>query len=887
MSDVDWMRAAELFADARELPPAQQAGFVAEQSGDDEALAGAVLRLLRADAVGDAVFPAGLDDELVHAAVLDAEGTPASAGPWRLVRQIGQGGMGQVYLAQRTEGGFEQRAAVKVLKRGMDSAAILARFLRERRILAGLEHPNIARLLDGGIATDGRPYFALEYVEGAPVTVYADEHHLTVDERLALFQEVCLAIEYAHRNLVVHRDLKPSNILVTADGRPKLVDFGIAKLLAPTGDDSILTEAGVRLLTPEYAAPEQFHGGAVTTQTDVYGAGAVLYELLAGARPREGKAHPPPVNGDPPSLSAALSGASSGAVAAARATDPARLRRRLAGDLEVIVATALRTEPARRYPSIAALREDLRLHGERLPVKARPDTAGYRLSRFVRRHRAGVAAGAVIALLVLGFAITAAVQGARIRRQAVVIAGERDRARQEAAAARQVSDFLVGVFEVSDPMRTSVGDSITARALLDRGAERIGSDLAGQPALEARLLSVIGLAYHNLGHAADAERLVQRAADLEGRNAEALPATQIALLQQLAQVRVRGGNYRGALATIGEAIALQETLDPAGPAMIGLLADLANTQHGDGNLPAAQASATRALAAFHALAPGAGKLPVNDLRSLTQVFPFAGEAPGADAVHALLVETEAAASGPRREPVAAAYGSWASTRLRQGDARGADSLLRLSLGIHAELGMRSPGAAYTLSELGRIAEERGDIEAADSLYRESVEVYRRVYGDGHFMVASVQGALAALLQRGGRYPEAIALYQAVIASYAASPERHRYVPVAEWRLAETLRQAGRREAALATFGRALAGHEAHFPRGYLLTAQVRRDYGRALLDAGRPADAEPLLRTALTDLTARWGEQDERVEEVRSLLARASASGERGTLGVSSSPPSP
>src|SRR5690606_35120496 len=274
---------------------------------------------------------------------------------------------------ERADEQYEQRVAIKLLKRGMDSDAIHARFLRERRILAALEHPNVARLLDGGVAEDGRPYFVMEYVEGLPITRYADQHRLDVDARLQLFGTVCAAIEHAHRNLVVHRDLKPANILVTVEGQAKLLDFGIAKALAPReheADAATQPEHGGRVLTPGYAAPEQFLGGAITTATDVYGAGGVLFELLAGRPPFPAGSVAARLAGgmalEPPPLSDAV---------------PPHLRRRVRGDLETIVATALRAEPERRYSSIELLRDDIRRHRARLPVVARGGGAAYRASR--------------------------------------------------------------------------------------------------------------------------------------------------------------------------------------------------------------------------------------------------------------------------------------------------------------------------------------------------------------------------------------------------------------------------------------------------------------------------------------------------------------------------
>ncbi|MEO1480281.1 MAG: serine/threonine-protein kinase, partial [Bacteroidota bacterium] len=341
---------------------------------------------------------------------LDLVGT--QVGPYHLVRQLGTGGMGDVYLAERAsadeQAQFEQQVALKLVKRGMDSRQVLRRFQQERQILARLDHPHIARLLDGGVTERGQPYFVMEYVEGVPIDAYCDQHRLTVDERLGLFQDACRAVLYAHSQLVVHRDLKPSNILVTesADGQPgprkpivKLLDFGIAKLLAEDDDATALTRTGGAVMTPAYASPEQVRGEPVGTGTDIYSLGVVLYELLAGQRPyalperdrlaavqmlAQQEPEPPStvVRRATTGADATGPGATGTQITEARRTQPERLRRRLTGDLDVICLTALRTEPERRYPTVAALLDDVRRHLTGLPVTARRDTAAYRLGKF-------------------------------------------------------------------------------------------------------------------------------------------------------------------------------------------------------------------------------------------------------------------------------------------------------------------------------------------------------------------------------------------------------------------------------------------------------------------------------------------------------------------------
>ncbi len=398
-------------------------------------------------------------------ATSDVEPSRRRVGPYRLLRELGRGGMGVVYLAERVEGGFEQRVVIKLIKRGMDSDAILRRFLRERQILAGLEHVNVARLFDGGVTDDGQPYFAMEYVDGKPLTAYCDERGLAVEQRLRLFEDACRAVQHAHGKLVVHRDLKPSNMLVTSEGQLKLLDFGIAKLLVEEDDATALTQAGTRLLTPDYAAPEQVRGEPVTTATDVYALGVVLYELLTGRLPYDGDRRGRTdvaravceVEPRPPSL--------------AVASQP-RLAKRLRGDLDTIVLKALSKEPSRRYASAEALAEDVRRHLAGHPVQARRDTMAYVAAKFVRRHKVGVAAAAVVTLsLLLGLVGTTW--------QAAVAARERDRARTGGGARGDGEGVPRRPVQGLRPRGVKGGDDHGARAAGPRyGPDR---ERAGRP----------------------------------------------------------------------------------------------------------------------------------------------------------------------------------------------------------------------------------------------------------------------------------------------------------------------------------------------------------------------------------------------------------------------
>ena len=479
-----WRQLDGILEEALDLPQERWPALLDRACGDDANLRREAEELLAAHADTDSLFLDGsyadrAADLLVEAA--DAARPPVRVGPWRVVGRLGEGGMGEVFLAERAEGDFEQRVALKRLRPDLASPDLVARFLHERQILARLEHPGIARLVDGGVDAEGQPWLALEFVDGQPITGWCVERGLDVEARLELLVEVCDAVAFAHRNLIVHRDLKPSNILVDGDGRVKLLDFGIAKLIVgESGTDAAPTR--ILALTPEYAAPEQYFGGPVTTATDVWALGVVLHELLTGRRPessggREGgerrSALPVRDPRRPSTVVRDTGGASAGS-----------LSRRVRGDLDAIVLKALRTEPDQRYASVDDLADDLRRTLERRPVRARGGALTYRAGRFLRRHRLAAAAGALALLALLGGLVAT-------RREAM-------RADAERARAEAVRDFLVELFDASDPVR-ALGSDPSARDILARGHERIDHGLADQPELRADLLAALADVYSSLG----------------------------------------------------------------------------------------------------------------------------------------------------------------------------------------------------------------------------------------------------------------------------------------------------------------------------------------------------------------------------------------------------
>ncbi|MEL6444579.1 MAG: serine/threonine-protein kinase [Bacteroidota bacterium] len=567
MSENRWSKIERLLEEASARAPQDRAAFLDSACPDDD-LRAEVERLLDADATA---YFRGLGQrvgESVDAALADAM-LGRRVGRWRLVAHIGRGGMGTVYRAERADGTFEQVAALKLLDTMRSD--VVARFEQERQILARLDHPGIARLLDGGTTPEGRPYLVMEYVPGEPITDYAARRSLGVADRLELFREVCAAVQAAHQSLVVHRDLKPSNVFVTenAEGTPsvKLLDFGIARLLEDD-PDAALTRTGDRLLTPEYAAPEQVRGEAITTATDVYALGVLLYELLAGTRPFNlpgrllHEVARVIVEEEPERPSTAVTRADAAVLAAPRQT----MQRRLSGDLDQICLKALRKAPGERYATAEAFARDVTRHVEGRPVEAQAPTVGYRLARYVRRNRVALGVAAAFVALVLIYALTATLQAQRV-------ADERDIAREEQAKAEEITSLLIGLFE-QQPGETVVQrrDSLTAYDLLDRGVAHAG-DLTDQPAVQARLLGTIANIFLVMGDYPRAEQVYGMAVDSLRTNAGASHPDYPEWLKGYgAALRIQGMRQE-AMPYFREGI---ERVEAQPAPDLGLLADLLN-----------------------------------------------------------------------------------------------------------------------------------------------------------------------------------------------------------------------------------------------------------------------------------------------------------------------
>ncbi len=824
-----WKRVDAIFAGALTLPAAERMEFVRRACASDEALRAEVAHLLEAAESADTLF-----EEL-------APGAPSAAGPgpdetleagarigaYRLERLIGEGGMGAVYAAERADGQFEQRVAIKVVHPSQIRAgALIQRFLRERQILARLEHPHIARLYDGGVTEGGRPYLVMEYVDGVPITEYCDARRLSVRERLRLFGDVGRAVQYAHGQLVIHRDLKPSNILVAADGEVKLLDFGIAKLLEEDVE-ATATRTGGRLLTPAYAAPEQIRGGDVSTATDVYQLGVLLYELLTGRRPHATEDRTPfeieraVCEEEPGRPSRSLTDGA----AAARRTEPDALARALSGDLDTVILKALDKEPARRYAGAGELVDDTDRFLAGLPVTARPATATYRARKFAARHRVGVALSSLFVLVLAGYAVT-------VTAQARQIALERDRARTEAARAEQVTTVFADLFEGADPFAEEIqgGADVRVSDVLEHGAVRVRDELSDQPEVQARLLEVIGVVYLNLGRYEEAEPLFRESlAVYEGLGGPPdaargeVTAYLAELLQETGEIEASDSLFRAAL-EIQRAV-----LPPNDPALASTL-----TRFG-------------------------GLLWFN-----------MGDYDGADTVFREALAIRRTALDRDDPDLTSSLNSMANLLHSQGDYAGAEPFYREAIELYREQLGEHPNVAIVESNFAALLRDKGDYEEAEAVQREALEMHRRTQGERNIDVALGLGALGSILLERGRWAEADSALQAGLEQQLEIFDPgNPYVVRTRHYIARLRIAQGRHDEARALLEELREAYVAAFPPGHFALADPVLTLGRLELLTGDPEAAVPLIREGLEIREAAYPETHWQVAEARSLLGAA------------------
>lgn len=753
LTPEQWERAADVFVEALARPSEDRGAWLARALADAPAVLYEVQAMLAAH---ERLPPLRIEERLLAPPVAFATGggiaSGARVGPYRIEALVGEGGMGEVYRAERADGEYRQTVALKVLRAGLPAAELSRRFQLERQILARLAHPNIVPILDGGQLSDGRPYLVMQYVSGVPITTYSDVCRLSVTDRLRLFRTVCDAVQYAHANLVVHRDLKPSNILVTDRGDIRLLDFGIAKLLAPEDADvtGVLTTQAF-LLTPEHAAPEQLARRPITTATDVYALGVLLYELITGVRPfraasrgdlyraicelepsrpssmvATGSERRPDRDADKRAGARADAASVPGrrasrhrspetdtaTVASLRGLRARELVRQLRGDLDYIILMALRKEPARRYASAGQFGEDVTRFIDGRPVLARPDSFGYRARRFTARNRTAVSLAGLVALSITAGLIGTTSQAWRARAEATQAAADRDRA-------ERVSALLVDMFRLSDPNSTR-GQTVTAREVLARGAARIARDFADRPESQADLLTEVGQIYENLGLLDDANIHLKRAIELRRSVYGEKDARTAESLTRLAQLRTLQARPAEAIELARTAIAVLRVHDDARQAL-PMLVD-AQFALGAALLFAASPADVSEAAEVYA-----------EARSLLDRHTSADHARIAEAIYGL---------------ASAAHG--------QGRFDLADSLLQETIARYARLGgPPHPTMAASLHDLGMLRTLRRRPAEAESLLRHALELRREIYGRAHPAVAQTLQVLALSLALLGRYTDAV------------------------------------------------------------------------------------------------------------------------------------
>ncbi len=762
---AEWRKVDQLFQAAVELPPDKREPFLDVACAGDAELRRQVDELVAADGRSTNALGGAVRAEVSALAESTADSwTGKRIGPYELFRKLGEGGMGAVYLAGRVDDEFRQQVTIKLIKAGMDSAGILRRFRNERQILASLTHPTLARLIDGGTTESGQPYFVMEYIVGEPIDDYCDHHKLTIDERLELFCKICAAVQFAHQNLVVHRDLKPVNILVTEDGEPKLLDFGIAKLLNPELAALTVTPTGIDLAQPmtvPYASPEQVRGTPVTTVTDVYSLGVLLYELLTGHRPYRFRGFSPlevervicETEPEKPSTAVRREAESNDGkpltaktVSALRSGRPEALRRKLSGDLDNIVLMAMRKEPQRRYASAEQLADDIRRHQAGRPVIARPATVVYRAGKFMRRNKLVVAFAASIVV----FAIVMTVQSVRTARQ-------RDVAVLERARAEEISEFLVDLFQVPDPLTPDSGDKeVTAREILDRGARRVERELVDQPQVQAKLMSTIGETFWGLGHFDAAQEWLEKALRIQERLFDGDHVDLADSLNALAVVLRSKGERELARAMFDRVLTMRKRL--LGSDHI----DVAETMFNLGQSNLTQGEYDAAEEVFRQLLPiirrllGEGHhfvtLTMNDL---ALALHFKGDLEASESLYLQALARYRRLDKPHTEE-AKTLGNYGALLQSKGDYEGAEQRYHEALGLFARRfgDDRYPPAGVVSSKLASLLVETGDYRGAEARSEEALDILRHRLPPSHPRVARAQSHLGAAYSGLGRFAEA-------------------------------------------------------------------------------------------------------------------------------------
>ena len=824
-------------------------------TGRDPALAAEVRAMLAADNPEDSFLAPVTPPDTAELTLDPKTGQPQQLGPYSLLEVLGEGGMGRVFLAEQSEP-VKRRVAVKILQFAIASDQLRARFKAERQAMGRLDHPNIGKLLEAGTTEQGVPFFAMELIDGDPITKYCDRRDLEIEDRLKIFVDVCRGTAHAHSRLVLHRDLKPSNILVPeVDGRPfpKIIDFGIAKGLGESLASGEMATQGGLVGTPHYMSPEAIGlGGEVDTRSDVFSLGILLYELLAGELPWVADANSfaavvrERMNQElhPPSTRVTLSDpARREAAARRRGLEPGDLPRRLRGDLDWIVMKATATDPDERYGSAAELGEEIERFLRDEPVKARPPTATYLARKLVRRHRVAFL-GAAAALLALMLGIVGTTVGLLRARQAERRAvAEAAAARQAQSEVKQVADFLVDLFEINDPGE-ALGNTVTARELLDRGASEIRTRLANQPLTRARMMDTMGGVYSRLGLPKPAVPLVEEALEVRQRELGPGHPDTVASRIELGQLYWLAGRYPEAQVALEEALAdRQRAFGPEAPEVAEVLDHLGSVYSTQAFWDQAQEAFTQALAIREVVFGTESPEAAASLDDLGVMLLDRGETAEAVSYLRRALAIRERVLGPEHPEVASVCNGLAIALLQQGELEAAQELHERALRIREKvLGPDSPEVAQSLTNLARVYLDQGFPDRSEPALLRALDIWERQLGPEHRRLGVALFNLGEVRRARGDLEAAADCYRRAlgIIENSLGPD-HLHVAIAASTLAEVLRDAGSYREAEPHFRHALAVRESIDGADHPQVIKLRESYAQLLRATGRDAEAEEMV----------------------------------------------